>query len=312
MNRTEVVSYHEKELLCQAAFAENGPYWHMCTDGSCQSIIFTSAEEMKVALNMIAITATAFPDIRIYTFEWMNNHLHVIFCGEKERGEEFFSMLKGRLQRYFFRHGRIVDLNGFKCSFFPIETLQSLRNEIVYVNRNGYLVCPDYTPYTYPWGSNSAFFNPLIPLLPAVSFNSMTVREKRQICHSNEVNMSGSLTVFDGVVLPSSFCHIAQAQDFFRDAHHYFHLLTRNYEAYSEIAGRLHDSIFITDEEMYSAVSSFCRKKYGVTQPSLLPGKDKVEVARIMHNDYNASNRQIRSILKMAIELVNELFPKGR
>jgi hypothetical protein len=72
----------------------------------------------------------------------------------------------------------------------------------------------------------------------------------------------------------------------------------------------MHDSLFLTDDELYAAISVISRKRYNVAQPSLLPGRDKIELAKCMRNDYNASNRQIRSILKIQAELVDELFPR--
>lgn len=309
----EAVSYREKEKLCESLFVGNGPYWHMYTDGNCQSIIFSNADDFRVGMNLIAVCAAEYPEVKVYTFELMNNHLHLIFAGDSEAGRKLFRSYKKRLHRYFVRQGKVVDLSGFECSLCQVEDLRSLRNEIVYVNRNGYLVHPDCTPYSYPWGANAAFFNPFLTLLPSVSYDSLKVKEKRLICHSNEVCLGdGDLLVYDGIVLPSSYCDITEAEGFFRDAHHYFYLLTRNYEAYGKIAERMHDAIFLTDEEMYAAISAICLKRYNVKQPSLLSGQQKVEVARCMHGEYNASNRQIRSILKMAVELVDELFPRSR
>ena len=74
----------------------------------------------------------------------------------------------------------------------------------------------------------------------------------------------------------------------------------------------MHDAIFLTDEEMYAAISAICMKRYNVKQPSLLSGQHKVEMARCMHDEYNASKRQIRSILKITAELLDELFPRSR
>ena len=81
---------------------------------------------------------------------------------------------------------------------------------------------------------------------------------------------SKSLRVNDYMILPSSICDITLAENMFRDAHHYFHLISRNFESYTEIAKRLHESVFLTDEELYAAVSSVCHKTYGTRQPSLL------------------------------------------
>jgi hypothetical protein len=241
----------------------------------------------------------------------MNNHLHSVVEGEETAVRQFFESYKLKLQRYFAKSDRVVDLRGFECSLFRIENLQSLRNEIVYANRNGFLVRSDCTPYSYPWGANMCFYNLALKYLPSVPYKDLSVREKRKICHSNDVNIpDDGLMVFEGVLLPSSYCLIGEAEKFYRDAHHYFHLLTRNFEAYSEIAKRMHDSLFLTDDELYAAISVISRKRYNVAQPSLLPGRDKIELAKCMRNDYNASNRQIRSILKIQAELVDELFPR--
>lgn len=305
-------NYRDKESLCESVFNANGPYWHMYTNGALQTILFTGPDDMKVAMNLFAVSVQK-TDAKVYTFEIMNNHIHVIFSGAKEKGLELFGYFKLKLGRYFCRQKRVVDLTEFNPDFVQIETLQSLRNEIVYANRNGYLVHPAYTPFTYPWGANSCYFNPQMKCCDSTPYKDLKVAQKRIICRSNEVNLGNeNLRVYDGVILPSTYCHISEGESFFRDAHHYFHLLSRNYEAYSEIASRIHEQIVLTDEEMYAAVTMLCRKDYNVKQPALLPGKEKVELARRMHDDYNASNRQIRSILKISQEYVDEMFPKRR
>ena len=60
---------------------------------------------------------------------------------------------------------------------------------------------------------------------------------------------------------------------------------------------------------MYSAVCVLCVKVYNVKRPVHLPAKDKVEMARRMKREYNASNRQIKNILKLEKDIVDELFP---
>jgi hypothetical protein len=43
----------------------------------------------------------------------------------------------------------------------------------------------------------------------------------------------------------------------------------------------------------------------------LTPGQ-RVEIARKLHFDYNASNQQIRRLLKLDISLLGEMFPEAR
>ena len=115
--------------------------------------------------------------------------------------------------------------------------------------------------------------------------------------------------VYDGVILPASFCHISEAESFYRSAHQYFHHISRKFEAYSEIAERLHESVFISDEEMYAAVCALCVKIYNMKNPTQLGVKERIEMARHMHQKYNASNRQIRNILKLDNSIVETMFP---
>lgn len=303
-------SFRDLEWDCELKFRKYRHIWHLYTDGRNADIIFRDQEDMKVGMNLIGISLLKFPDLKMFTFELMNNHLHIILSGERCRCEEFFSTFKARLWKFFSRNGRIVNMHDFNCGLAEITTLQSLRNEIVYVNRNGYVVHPECTPFSYPWGAGACFFNPFMRELQSVSYRNLTVREKRGICHSNDICLPGdNIKVYKGVILPSSYCAVTEAESFFRNAHQYFHYLSKRYEAYGEIAGRLHETVFIADEEMYAAVCMLCQQIHGVKHPGLLNAKDRIEMARRMHQDYNASNRQIRSILKLDKQLVEQLFP---
>ncbi len=309
-NDPTVVSFRDMEWDCEMKFKKYRNCWHLYTNGHDADVIFADKEDMKVGMNLMAVAKMYFPDIVIFTFELMNNHIHVVLAGERCRCEELFAMFKSRLWKYFTRNGRTVNLSKFNCQLIEIESLQSLRNEIVYVNRNGYVARPDCTPFSYPWGAGAWFFNPLLDSLPTVDYNSLTIREKRRICRSNDIDLpSDNVKVFDGFILPSCFCRICEAESFFRSAHHYFQQLTRKFEAYGEIAARLHESVFIADEEMYAAVCLMCMKSHGVKHPGLLSPKDRIEMAKEMKQKYNASNRQIRSILKLDKEIVEQLFP---
>ena len=89
----------------------------------------------------------------------------------------------------------------------------------------------------------------------------------------------------------------------------YFNSLTRNAEAFSQIAARLKDTIFLTDEELYSVICSHINKEYSVKTPSQLSAQQKIDTARHMHFGYNASNQQLRRMLRLDLAILEELFP---
>lgn len=269
------MAFSTKERGCEIRFSSKGKFYHMYTDGNSNHILFCSNEDFIYIMNLIGICSCHFKSVHIYTFAIMNNHLHFILECDQDNAEEMFAMLRSCLQRYYIRNGRCVNLSNFKCEFVHIDNLNTLRNEIAYVNRNGYVVRPDCTPFSYPWGAGILFFNPLSGLIPSSRFNELSTHAKRKICHSHNVSFdSDNLRVYDGIILPSSFCKISEA------------------------------------EEMYAAVSALTYKQYNIKHPQLLPAKEKIEVAKRMHYEFNASNRQIKSILRLEISIVDELFPK--
>ena len=106
-----------------------------------------------------------------------------------------------------------------------------------------------------------------------------------------------------------SFCDIKLGESMFRDARSYFNSLTRNAEAFSQIASRLKDTVFLTDDELYYAMMSFINKEYSVKTAAELSPQQKINTARHMHFNYNATNQQLRRLLRMDLGTLEEMFP---
>jgi REP element-mobilizing transposase RayT len=262
-------------------------------------------------MNLVALCAAKFADqLKILTFQIMSNHLHfVIECEEPVIGE-FFAFLKKRLQRYLANSGHLGSLSGFIPNYFRINESRYLQNVIVYVNRNGYLVDRQSTPLTYEWGANRFFFNKFTHNELVVNVGQLSLEKRRAMFKSRNFEIPADYIVTQGYISPLSYCHITLAESFFKDANHYFHLSSRQIESYSSIAKELGDKVTYTDYEIYSAIMSLCIRRYEVKNPSLLDKDAKIEVAKIMHFDYNASNKQIKRVLRLDENVIESLFPR--
>ena len=106
-----------------------------------------------------------------------------------------------------------------------------------------------------------------------------------------------------------SFCDIRLGESLFRCASHYFREVSRNIESQKKIAEEIGERIFYTDDELFSIVCSVSKAKYGQTKATLLPVNAKKELALMLHNDYNAGNKQINRMLKLDMSIINALFP---
>ena len=303
------LSFSEKESICERIFISNGPYWHLYTDGTKMQNIFRCEDDFKTGMWILAASLHISKGVKALTFELMGNHIHLILAGEREDCINAFEIFAAKLRLAFPKRQCAIDWSKFKMDILPIETLQALRNEIIYTNRNAFVANPAYTPDSYPWGGGCAYFNPWLKHLKTTPLGNLKVNIQRALLHTRDVSQFSELIEVGGMPFIPSFCGINLGESMFRDARSYFNSLTRNAETFSQIASRLKDSIFLTDEELYSVICSHISKEYSVKAPSQLSAQQKIDTARHMHFSYNASNRQLKRILRLDLAVLEELFP---
>ena len=247
--------------------------------------------------------------VRALTFELMTNHVHLILAGHRENCVKAFDLFAVRLKMAFPKRQRAIDWSQFKMDILPIESLQSLRNEIIYANRNAYVANPAYTPYSYLWGGGCAYFCPWIEFLNTSLLGELPILDQRALLHTKNIASLADLREVNSMPFIPSFCDVKLGESMFRDARSYFNSLTRNSEAFSLIAARLKDSIFLTDEELYTLLCSYIKKEYLVKTAAELTVQQRIDTARYMHFNYNASNQQLRRMLRIDNAILEELFP---
>lgn len=304
------LSFSRQEQRCEATFFNGGPYWHLCTPGQFTEILCETREDYIFYMNLIAILV-AVTGIKIITFQVMSNHFHFILEGPEQLCLEFFQKIKNRMLRYYPAENRYKSLVGFTAKLLPIPDLTSLRNEVVYTNRNGYLVDGRYTPFSYPWGGGNLFFNPFAQFPESRPYSSLTDREKKALCRSRLLDLPKDYRVHNGIIVPESYCAFKKGEALFRDAHHYFSSISKNYEAYSAVAKALGEEIILTDDEMFAVAVTRSKREYNENRPSMLPQNVKLEYARMMRRDYYASEGQIQRILKLDRNTIAELFGRS-
>ncbi len=286
-------------------------FWHLCTDGSKQPNIFNADEEFKVGMTALAMgfedTREKGSDVRIYAFVLMNNHLHELVSGTYEDCCKLFLNQKKRLSRFVSHR---VDLSNFECKLLPIESTDSLQNEICYIHRNAYVVNVNETPCSYKWSTGPYYFNQLLHNLSGIRFGQLPFREKRKITRSAISGKYDHLLWTDDYISPLSFCDIAQGQNFFRNAHQYFYKLSRNYESCSLIAQKLSDEAFLTDEDMFLVLCGKARSLFNVDSYRLLNPEQRIEIAKVLRKEYKATQPQLKRLLNLPPHILQELFPK--
>ncbi len=303
----DVPSFVNTERLCEQRFLNSSPFWHLFTLENFP-IIFHNKDEFKMGMNLFALSIMLFPVIKTFSFELMSNHIHSAMAGNEAEIKNWFQVfckIMAKNQEF----ESIAPQLSTAVRLNPIESLDALRNNIAYVNRNGSVINPDETPFSYPWGANRYYFNPEAMERYKYEKKIVTFREKRIMSHSGMFDKIGSIYSLDGIISPMCFCSIEEGQLFYRNARQYLSKITKNLEAQKEIASSIGESIFYSDDDLYSMILTTCSKKYGCPSPAVLTKDEKLELAKMLHFDYNAGNKQIARMLKLEISLVNALFP---
>lgn len=308
-------SYKDKERRCITLFSQAvshcGPFWHLHSADN-HPVIFQDAEDYCFAMNAVATCAYDSCDVRIITFELMSNHVHFVMCGMQADILGFFGLFKKRLKRFFAGKHNGMSLDKFNGRTVPVENLESLRNQICYTNRNNYVVDPEHTPFSYPYGAGNCFFMPVNQHRADRHFGDLTFKEKRVMLRSHSIYYPEDCAVLDGYLSPANYCEIKFGERIFRDARHYFFKISRNIEGYKEISEALGETVFYTDDELSAVLWKICRESYGGMKVSLLPQADKIELAKMLHYDYNADNAKIVRMLQLLPTTVTALFPMGK
>jgi len=299
-------TFFDKEFECTETFNELGDCFHLWTSENFE-IIFTSEDDFKAGMGIIAICAKLFPDVIILTFSLMTNHLHITFSGSENRGLEMFARMKAMFRSFFKGRNRTINWAEFKAGIRKLNDLQDVRNVIVYNNRNGYVVNSNHTPFSYPWGANMYYFNQEARKYALQSSKIMGGRKKRKIAHSHCADGINSILTLDGYALPLSFCAIEKGESLFRDATHYFFKVSRNNENSKLLAKEIGETLFYNDEELFASISKLAKERFQAPSPSTASIQAKVELAKVMHFEYNASPKQIIRILKVPQSMIKSM-----
>ena len=307
VNRT----FAQEESRCEFVFTQLGPCWHLYTPEN-HPVMMTDIADFKAGMTLLAICAFHFPSIRILTFQWMSNHLHITLAGPEEDIVRMFAMLKKYLANYLKMKDYAGSMDGWECRLRQIGDLHDLRNVIAYNNRNGFLVSSDHTPFNYPWGANRCFFNPDAKARFMGCRETISCTILRESFRTHKFDGFAGKPYMDGIIPPQAFCDITSAEALFRNARHYFSQISKNLEGMRSVAKEIGESLCYTDDDLFSILLGISRDQYGAAKPAFLPTQAKIELARKMHFEYNAGVKQIARMLKVDQSVLAGVIPISR
>ena len=294
-------------MFCEKAFADNAPFYHVYSSPPEKELLCISDGDYKEMTNSIALSATESGAV-VVAYAIMSNHLHNLLATTRDKCLSFIDLMQKRIAYFCRKAGRAIPLVNFKIA--EIENLRQMRDEIAYIIRNPYAVRSDVNPFSYPWCTGYLYFNGLLPAMTqGVPAAELPIRTRREIKHVRDADIHPSLTVLDGVIVPSSFVNYSVGMSMFENARQFIWWATRNVEAYTATAARLGESALLTDEEVYLIAVKYSLREFGTDKPRLLPQDDKTKLIRTLKYEFGATNKQLSRCTGIALPFINEMFP---
>lgn len=297
-------NYYAEEQEREQKFLTEGPFYHANTPED-YPVIFTNDNDYRDAMSILALTAMSFPKVNVYAFQLMSNHIHLLSSGQLSDIQDFLDYFIARLKKHFCE---AVDIKTFQFKLFHIHNLDYLRNAIAYVNRNGFVVNDNATPFSYPWGTSAYFFQPLLRDYEKVSGTAIGTKRIRELMHSRYFDNYKDVNETGGYISPAVYCRISEAEQLFRNARQYFYYTSRNVEAHSEIAKTIGEALCYTDNDLCYIATKLAKRDYGADKILELNAAQKMTIAKLLHYEYNASDKQLQRVLKIPQDLLKSLF----
>ena len=147
-------------------------YYHICTEGVKDNVLFKCSEDYVCAMNYVAITCIE-QDIRLLAFCIMSNHFHFVVRTEFSKAKKFIISVKRRYSlNHWHKYGGHKLLAGRKhpIRIKEIQDTDYLKSAIAYVLRNPLSSFGELF-WVYPWSSLGAYFNGMFTRNPGIILN---------------------------------------------------------------------------------------------------------------------------------------------
>ena len=296
--------YKRKEREASQAL-ENG-YYHFCTDGLKDGIIFNDVEQFAAGMILLGLVSIKFP-IKIYAFTLMPNHIHIILSGTGASILKAFDYLKRKLSARLKRDGYLPLPEEYWFKLTPIQTPEQMKGEIIYVLRNplekGFTVVGGYL-----WTSAWLYYSGLTELIDNTAIKKPSTRKLRKMLGGDEALPNDwRFHPFLGVH-PACYVDTSLVLKLFPEAKDLQIAIVKDYEVFFQIASRLGELCEFNKTERESIVSQTLQKRFNGRSLKSLSDEEKGELAIILNREFGFTPYQISTTVFIKERIIRQLL----
>lgn len=273
-------------------------YYHLCTDGWKDGRLFNTDSQFAFGMTSVAI-ASVRCGVRVKAFELMRNHGHFILVGTGEQCCKFFFYIKRRMSWKLVRDGDPPLPEYYDFKLIPIENVQQMRNNLIYVARNPYEK-GFAAPGCYPWGSGYLYYSPLAQFITGPKVRDLSCREIRRQLHCEKNLLPENWIVHPALgVLPVSFVDTRKVYSLFPSPKEWNTAVVKDYESFAMVASAVGEELEFSIAEARIIVHGLTQRLFQGKALRELSKEEKYRMASVLSGTYSLSP----GIIAQAVEL---------
>lgn len=279
-------------------------YYHLCTDGRPDVLLFYNDKEFAMGMTAIALVAIKF-SVQIYVFELMPNHIHIVLSATGDTCVDIFEYLVRKFSRQLVADGFPPLPSDYDFRLTDIKDIESFRHHYLYAVRNPYEKgwC---APGGYLWGSDYLLFGQWGHLISGKKAGEMSVRELRAITKSKtEIPAHWEIHPQLGI-LPKNYIVLEKVKKLFPEVKQYMTQCIKDYESFIYIADSLGESVSLSSEETDDLLQRLLRQHYAGRPVTDLSADEKCRLAVILNDKFRVDPAIIAQKLRMPFHVVNQ------
>ena len=274
------------------------PCFHINSQKLEKELLFRDDEDLIFGMNTLALILLRFPQVTVYAFVLMSNHIHLLLGGPQDQCEAFYDAVMHRLSLWLRKkYGLtgIVPYGPKSRTTVPVNGLDHFIVEVLYVLRNPLKAKICY-PGDYPWSSAGMYFSKRNSMTGRKAL-AYTARELRKILKTN-VRVPGDFDITpEGMILPRFIAWRAVEKAFDGDEALFLRRLMEPVESrHNQLSGQPVELKF-SDQELAVRVKVICQKELNVDSHLQLSTKELLRLCRTLSIRFGSSPEQLQRVI---------------
>lgn len=286
---------------------EQSKFFHVCTDGTSNGIVFTCNADFQQAIIFSAIIALKL-DIRVICYCHMASHSHFVVAAESEKNaRRYIEEFKCEYAKYISRaYGISSIFKQIEVSVKEITDIMYLKNCIAYVLLNPVAANICRVPEKYEFSSFNAYFqtNPIVGRF----VRNLKNREQRKLLRTNaDLRKSSYVLNDDNTLNIRSFVDFKFVENLFGSQTWFYKslALTNSVDEELKYAPKV---CHYNDVELFEEIAELSQKRYGTRAFQTLPKSDKQSLIPAIERKTHVTVKRLARVLRLEFREISNLL----